>query len=80
MNIDTLYDLSASLATVFGDEWAALSASDRALILRDCAEDSDANDGRALDLAEYRRNIGPGNLQSYANVMRATFAKVDRQR
>ena len=62
--------LRAALIMVFDDEWRDLSSADRALIVRDCTED-----GGVDDLAEYRRNIGAGNLASYARVMRVRFAK-----
>lgn len=65
--------LRASLAMIFGQEWIALSPADRTLIVRDVTDDGTADHG--LDLAEYRRNIGPGNLQSYARVMRVRFAR-----
>jgi hypothetical protein len=58
------------LGIVFGDEWHALSIADRCLILRDCTEE-----GGVDDLAEYRRNIGCGNLQAYANTQRVRFAQ-----
>lgn len=63
--------LRAALAIVFGNEWIDLSAADKALIVRDCIED-----GRGLDLGIYRANIGPGNLQAYAKVMRVRFASL----
>lgn len=62
------HELTANLAATFGTEWRNLSASDRALIVRDCTED-----GGVQDLAQYHRNIGAGNLQSYAKVMRVRF-------
>lgn len=60
----------AALAIVFGQEWAMLSPSDKTLIVRDCTDD-----GKGIDLAEYRSNIGIGNLQSYAEVMRVRYRK-----
>lgn len=59
-----------ALHQVFGAEWEALSLSDRALIIRDCTEE-----GGVQDFVEYRDNIGTGNLQSYAEVMRVRFRK-----
>ncbi len=67
---DALDVLRFSLSEVFGDEWTALSRLDQSLIVRDCLED-----GGVSDLAEYRRNIGTGNLASYVKVMRVRFAK-----
>jgi len=61
------------LAIVFGNEWCLLSSDDQALIVRDCTED-----GGVQDFAKYRSNIGTGNLQSYAKVMRVRFAKEKR--
>lgn len=62
--------LRASLARVFGLEWATLDESDRQLILRDVTED-----GGVSDLAEYRSNIGRGNLLAYAKTQRVRFAR-----
>lgn len=62
--------LALALAGVFGLEWDRLSESDKALIIRDCTEE-----GGVSDLRVYRRNIGTGNLQSYADVMRVRFNK-----
>lgn len=62
--------LRAALAIIFTSEWIALSPADRANIVRDCT-----NDGGVQDLAEYRRSIGPGNLQNYADCQRVRFAK-----
>ncbi len=65
-------DLRFALDFNFGREWLRLSAADQALILRDCTED-----GGVDDVQQYRRNIGTGNLQAYANTMRVRFAKPD---
>jgi hypothetical protein len=62
--------LPDALASVFGREWLRLTASDQALIVRDCTED-----GGVQDFAQYRRNIGIGNLESYVKVMRVRFAR-----
>jgi hypothetical protein len=61
--------LDTRLAMVFGAEYMNLSRRDRALIVRDCEEE----DGVA-DLAEYRRNIGAGNLFAYVKCQRVRFA------
>ena len=63
-------DLRFALAYNFGAEWDRLSAADQALIVRDCTED-----GGVDDIQQYRRNIGTGNLERYAKVMRVRFAK-----
>lgn len=71
--MDTLFHADAyrySLARLFAAEWDALSTSDRNLIVRDCTED-----GGVLDLAEYRRSIGQGNLAAYARTQRARFGR-----
>jgi hypothetical protein len=60
--------LAGGLAIVFGAEWADLAGQDRQLILRDCS-----TDGGVSNLAEYRRNIGPGNLAAYALCQRVRF-------
>jgi hypothetical protein len=65
--------LRAALALVFDTEWSALSASDKALIVRDCTED-----GGVCDLGEYRRHIGRGNLLSYVKTQRVRFGKGKR--
>ena len=73
-------DLIASLANVFGREWLRLSESDKALIVRDCMEGDSLPtiaEGGLSEIQEYRRNIGTGNLESYAKVMRVRF-KVSR--
>lgn len=67
-------DLRESLSAVFGSEWFALSRDDKALIVRDCLED-----GGVSDFRKYQRNIGTGNLQSYAKVMRVRFTKENKQ-
>jgi hypothetical protein len=61
--------LRAALESVFGREWLRLTESDKALIVRDCTED-----GGVQDLAQYRRNIGTGNLEAYAKTQRVRFA------
>jgi hypothetical protein len=67
---DTPYnDLSVPLSVVFGREWLRLSDADRALIIRDCTEE-----GGVADLAQYRRDIGTGNLDSYVRTQRVRFA------
>lgn len=65
-------DLREALSAVFGSEWFALSKDDKDLIVRDCTED-----GGVSDFRQYQRNIGTGNLQNYAKVMRVRFAKED---
>ena len=62
-------DLRESLSRVFGSEWFALSRDDKALIIRDCTED-----GGVSDFAQYRCNIGTGNLDSYVKCQRVRFA------
>jgi hypothetical protein len=64
-----------ALAATFGAEWDALNDSDRALIVRDCT-----TDGGIDDFAEYRRNIGPGNLERYALTQRVRFRRLDEKR
>ena len=64
-----------ALASVFGLEWDALTDSDRALIVRDCT-----TDGGVDDFAEYRLNIGRGNLADYALTQRARFRRGDSTR
>lgn len=65
-----------ALASTFGPEWDALTDSDRALIVRDCITPDDAI-AEFGSYAEYRRNIGPGNLGAYALTQRARFRRVD---
>lgn len=65
-------NLRDSLASVFGHAWLQLSEADKTLIVRDCTED-----GGVSDLAEYRSNIGTGNLQRYADTMRVRFRQAD---
>ena len=65
--------LETGLAMVFGPEWIKLSVSDQALIVRDCTED-----GGVQDLAQYRRNIGTGNLKAYVACQRVRFARKGR--
>lgn len=60
--------LREALAITFGAEWRDLSDADKALIVRDCTDE-----GGVQDIGEYRRNIGTGNLASYARVMRVRF-------
>ena len=60
--------MALPLADTFGDEWDALSEADRVLLIRDCTED-----GGVQDLAEYRRNIGIGNLAAYVATQRLRF-------
>ncbi len=72
--------LRASLASVFGAEWQALSAADQRLIMRDCLEGTESDlatiaDGGMTAIQEYRANIGTGNLASYAKVMRVRFGR-----
>ena len=69
MPTNTQNTLRFGLAYHFGSEWAGLSESDKRLIIRDCTED-----GGVQDLAQYRQNIGAGNLASYARVMRVRFS------
>lgn len=59
-----------ALDSVFGREWLALTYADKQLIVRDCMED-----GGVSDFRQYRRNIGTGNLESYAKVMRVRFSE-----
>ena len=70
---DVEQSLRAALAITFDMEWSMLSRADRDLIVRDCTED-----GGVTDLAKYRRNIGAGNLASYAKVMRVRFSKAGK--
>jgi hypothetical protein len=62
-----------ALAQVFGREWLQLTEADRVLIVRDCVE-AENEERRDFDLAQYRRNIGTGNLESYARTQRVRFA------
>lgn len=62
--------LRFALAYVFGQEWIDLSRTDQALIVRDCTED-----GGVQDIQQYRRNIGRGNLQAYAECLRVRFSR-----
>lgn len=61
------------LAEVFGEEWARLSTSDQALIIRDCTEE-----GGVADLRVYQRSIGRGNLLAYAKTQRVRFKERGR--
>lgn len=60
---------AVSLRLVFGDEYHALSSSDaqnvRADYLLAFRED-------ACTVGEYKRRIGAGNLQAYANTLRVS--------
>ena len=69
LHSDPIMHLRSELARAFGLEWVTLPASDRALILRDCTEEVGVS-----DIAEYRRNIGRGNLASYVKCMRVRFS------
>lgn len=62
-------DLLFALDYNFGPEWRELCSDDKELIVRDCTED-----GGVSDIQQYRRNIGGGNLKSYARTMRVRFA------
>ncbi len=62
--------LRNGLESVFGREWLRLSHASQELIIRDCTEE-----GGIDDLAQYRRNIGTGNLESYAKVMHVRFSR-----
>lgn len=66
--------LRSGLAWVFGREWEALSPDDRELIIRDYTEEGGVSEFRP-SLERYARNIGWGNLQKYAEVMRVRFNK-----
>lgn len=68
--------LHTVLGYVFEDEWTRLEAADRLLIYRDC-RGTGGEDPGVVDFRDYQTKIGRGNLQSYAEVMRARFAKVD---
>ncbi len=71
MHSHTIYtqdELTTALRAVFQREWQDLSQADQYLILRDCTED-----GGVDDFPQYRRNIGPGNLASYARTMAVRF-------
>lgn len=57
---------------VFGAEWRSLSAEDRENVAHDF---SDAMREDQCTGLEYARRIGAGNLQSYADVMRARVRK-----
>ena len=54
----------------FGSDWAMLSTTDRALIVRDCTEE-----GGVTDLEQYRQAIGTGNLASYARCQQVRFGR-----
>lgn len=56
------------LENTFEREWHRLSFADKMLILRDCTEE-----GGISDFAEYRRCIGTGNLQAYADTQQVRF-------
>jgi len=73
MRTEAEKSLRAALTIVFGGEWAMLSASDKALIVRDCIEADEER--REFDLAQYGRNIGAGNLLSYAKTQRVRFSR-----
>lgn len=60
----------AALGTVFGSEWITLSDADRDNVAQDFA-DAVREDG--ADALEYRRRIGAGNLQAYAEVIRSNY-------
>ena len=62
------HPLSVALASAFGLEWATLDPHDKDLILRDVTEDGGVDDFRS-----YARNIGRGNLASYALTQRVRF-------
>ncbi len=66
-------EIATALESVFGHAWHSLTFADQQLIVKDCTED-----GGVQDFAAYRRNIGTGNLQSYANVMRVRFTSRNR--
>ena len=70
MTSHTAIDIRESLSRVFGSEWFALSRYDKALIIRDCTEEGGVNDFR-----QYAKNIGTGNLLSYAKTMRVRFSR-----
>lgn len=59
-----------ALADTFGAEYDALDTDEAAALILDCV-----TDGGIEDYAEYRRNIGAGNLASYARVMRGRFER-----
>lgn len=55
--------IAHALAFVFKNEWADLTAHHQALIVRD------VTDNEVDDLADYRRSIGVGNLERYADCL-----------
>ena len=56
------------LSEAFGDDFLALTLTQQNCLIRDCTED-----GGVADLGEYRRNIGAGNLASYARTQTSRF-------
>lgn len=58
-----LADLEDELCAAFGSEWTNLDRAAQADILEDFLDTAD-------DATEYRRNIGEGNLASYARTLR----------
>ena len=61
-------DLRFALAYNFGAEWDALTPVEQLCIVLDCSEDGGVN-----DIQQYRRNIGRGNLVSYAQTQLVRF-------
>lgn len=59
--------LVLDLVSAFGKEWHALTRADRQNVAEDCAL-AIQEDG--CDVSEYRRRIGRGNLQAYADCLR----------
>jgi hypothetical protein len=72
--IEEMAQLKDSMPMVFGDEWAQLSADDRGEVLHDVISE------HVVDLAEYKRCIGAGNLASYAATLRAGRRRSMRMR
>jgi hypothetical protein len=60
----TIHDV---LGQMFPGEWHALSAYDRSAIIVDAIDAAE----HGCDAAEYKRRIGAGNLQSYADALNA---------
>ena len=61
-------DAARALASTFGAEYDALGLDAVTALILDCVTDEGVE-----DYAQYRRNIGIGNLASYANVQRGRF-------
>lgn len=56
------------IAAVFGDDFLSLTLTEQNCLIRDCTED-----GGVEDLGDYARNIGRGNLRSYARTQLVRF-------